>query len=168
LKEIGDKKVPYFIEYMTVKDQILVLLTEDFFAKDYFLVELNLSKSNKIDLYFDSMTGIKIEDCINLSRIIEEKLGSALDDYELNVSSPGAGQPFKVAQQYDKYLSKKVEVILKDGKKMMGILIGHSTEETSIEIEKKIKEQNKKKIVKEVLIIKNTDIKTTQAIISFK
>ena len=42
--------------------------------------------------------------------------------YNLEVSSPGADQPFKVPQQYKQYLNRPVEVVTSEGKKVTGLL----------------------------------------------
>jgi ribosome maturation factor RimP len=68
------------------------------------------------------MGGVTIEQCATLSRAIESNLDRETEDFELEVSSAGLGQPFKVVQQYYKNVGKEIEVDLNDGSKMKGIL----------------------------------------------
>ena len=68
--------------------------------KEYFLVDIEISADNKIVVEIDHADGVWIEDCVELSRFIEEHLSRDEEDYELEVGSAGLGQPFKVPQQY--------------------------------------------------------------------
>ena len=69
--------------------------------KDYFLVDVTLGDDNKICVEIDHQDGVWIDDCAELSRFIEEKLGTEGEDYDLEVGSAGLGQPFKVLRQYE-------------------------------------------------------------------
>jgi ribosome maturation factor RimP len=44
------------------------------------------------------------------------------EDFELQVSSPGLGQPLKVIQQYFKAVGEKIEILLKNGDQLKGTL----------------------------------------------
>ena len=67
---------------------------------DYFLVDIIFADGDRIVIEIDHADGVWIEDCAELSRFLQERLGDELGDYELEVGSAGLGQPFKVAQQY--------------------------------------------------------------------
>ena len=69
-------------------------------GKEYFLVEVNISADDRIEVLIDHAEGVWIEDCAELSRHIENGLNGEADDYELEVGSAGLGQPFKVLKQY--------------------------------------------------------------------
>ena len=45
-----------------------------------------------------------------------------MEDYSLTVTSAGLDQPFKVAQQYVKFTGSEVEITLKKGGRIKGIL----------------------------------------------
>ena len=90
--------------------------------KDYFLVDIEISRDDKIVVEIDHADGVWIEDCVQLSRFIEDNLSRDEEDYELEVGSAGLGQPFKVKQQYINFIGKEVEVLDADGKKWKGIL----------------------------------------------
>ena len=62
--------------------------------KEYFLVDIEISADNKIVVEIDHADGVWIEDCVELSRFIEEHLSRDEEDYELEVGSAGLGQPF--------------------------------------------------------------------------
>lgn len=55
--------------------------------KDYFLVDIEISSDNKIVVEIDHADGVWIEDCVELSRFIEDHLDREQEDYELEVGS---------------------------------------------------------------------------------
>ena len=57
-----------------------------------------------------------------VSQLIDANLDREVEDYELQVSSAGIGQPFKVKQQYHKNINRQIEILFKDGKKSIGTL----------------------------------------------
>ena len=89
---------------------------------DYYLVDVEMTPDDRIVIEIDHADGVWIEDCANLSRFLQERLGDELGDYELEVGSAGIGQPFKVAQQYRNHVGKQVEVMAEGGQKLQGIL----------------------------------------------
>ena len=84
--------------------------------KEYFLVDVEISPDDKIVVEIDHADGVWIDDCVALSKYIEDHLSRDEEDYELEVGSAGLGQPFKVLQQYLNFVGKPVEVLAADGK----------------------------------------------------
>ena len=108
---------------MITRENVTVLVEEWLQQKgDYFLVDIKMSDDDNIVIEIDHADGVWIEDCAELSRFLQDKLGDELGDYELEVGSAGLGQPFKVAQQYVNHIGDNVEVIDAEGKKITGIL----------------------------------------------
>lgn len=92
-------------------------------ARGCFIVSINVSRDNDIELTVESENGtVELEDCVELSRIFEEKFCRDTEDYSLTVSSAGLDQPFKVWKQYLKAVGKKVEVAMKGGKRLVATL----------------------------------------------
>jgi ribosome maturation factor RimP len=54
-------------------------------------------------------------------------------DFSLEVSSPGLDEPLKLLRQYQKNVGRSVEVVLKDGSKTEGKLIGVGENEITVE-----------------------------------
>ena len=96
---------------MIDKQQVIDLTNEWLKDKEYFLVDVVISKDDKITVEIDHADGVWIEDCAELSRHIENGLNGEADDYELEVGSAGLGQPFKVYQQYKNHIGLEVEVL---------------------------------------------------------
>ncbi|RLD55785.1 MAG: ribosome assembly cofactor RimP [Bacteroidetes bacterium] len=130
---------------------------------DMFLVEVFISKANVINVLVDGDEGMPISECVNISRQIEARYDRDEEDYELKVSSPGLDRPFKLFRQYEKYVGKEIEVLLKGEKKETGVL--KSLTEKVINVEVIV---GKKKKDKEIVAIPFGEILETKAVISFK
>ena len=79
---------------MISKDTVKKIVEEWLEDKEYFLVNIEISPDDKIVVEIDHADGVWIEDCVELSRFIEEHLSRDEEDYELEVGSAGLGQPF--------------------------------------------------------------------------
>jgi len=155
---------------MIDKKVVKSLVDEWLKDKEYFLVDIEISPDGKITIEIDHADGVWIEDCVQLSRFIEEHLNRDEEDYELEVGSAGLGQPFKVPQQYAIFQGKEVEVLTADGKKLRGTLKDSDNEEFTLTVKEKVKVEGKKRP-----IVQDTDhrfrmdeVKYAKYIISFK
>jgi len=102
----------------TIKD----LVQQQIAGSDIFLVEAIVKPGNMIRVHVDRPEGISIEECVRISRFINEQLDRDVEDYSLEVSSPGISAPFKVKQQYEKNVGHTIEVRLGDGDRVEGKL----------------------------------------------
>ena len=107
---------------MINKETVKTFVEEWLQSGDYFLVDIIFGADDRIVIEIDHADGVWIEDCAELSRFLQEKLGDELGDYELEVGSAGLGQPFKVEQQYRNHIGDEVEVLGQDGVKLKGTL----------------------------------------------
>ena len=155
---------------MTDKNIVKNLVDQWLEGKDYFLVDIEISRENKIVVEIDHADGVWIEDCVELSRFIEDHLDREAEDFELEVGSAGLGQPFKVAQQYVNFVGKEVEVLDADGKKYKGVLKGVDGRDFTVTVQEKVKEEGKKRPQlqdKDYLFSMDT-VKYCKYLISFK
>ncbi len=139
-------------------------------SNEYFLVDLTLTPDGRIVIEIDHADGVWIEDCAALSRLLQERLGEELGEYELEVGSAGIGQPFKVAQQYVNHIGKAVEVLAADGKKFQGMLKSVDGEQFVVTVkEKHVPEGKKRPVMVDVDKDFNmNNIKYTKYLLSFK
>jgi ribosome maturation factor RimP len=74
--------------------EILEKIFIEFFEnnKQLFLVDLDVD-SFKIDVKIDGDNGVKVSDCVLLSKHIKKHFDTELDDFSLNVSSAGLLSP---------------------------------------------------------------------------
>lgn len=139
------------------------------YSDEIFIVELKISSANKITVYVDSIDGITIDNCVEISRHIENNLDRDDEDYELEVSSAGLQFPLKDKRQYMKNINRKIEVICTDGTKIIGKLC--NTNEQGIEIESKQKKKTegskKKQLLTTVYKLTFDQINTTKVIPDF-
>ena len=139
-------------------------------GKDYFLVDIEINSDDKIVVEIDHADGVWIEDCVELSRFIEDHLDREQEDYELEVGSAGLGQPFKILRQYECHVGKDVETLTTDGRKLKGILKEVDADHVVITVEQKIKPEGAKrpKLTDVDICLKMDEIKYTKYLISFK
>jgi ribosome maturation factor RimP len=83
-----------------------------------------------------------------LHRHIENGFDRDVEDFELQVSSPGLDMPFGVIEQYYKNEGKKVSVVDNDGLKYTGIL--KNVTKGGFDLETEVKVKGKTKEVKDV------------------
>lgn len=115
-------------------------------ARGCFLVDITVSKQNDIEVTFESEEGIvDLKDCVELSRLFEEKFDREKEDYSLTMSSAGLDQPFKILKQYQKAVGKKVEVSIKGGKKVIAELTAADEDGISIRYSAREAVEGKKK-----------------------
>ncbi len=146
-------------------------LVEEWLQKgDYFLVDVQMSDDDRIVIEIDHADGVWIEDCAELSRFLQERLGDELGDYELEVGSAGLGQPFKVAQQYVSHVGDQIEVIDEQGKKLTGTLKAVNDRNFIITtIEKQVPEGKKRPVKVEVDKELSMDtVKSAKYLLNFK
>ena len=166
------QEVPYFIDinrYMIDKKIVREVVEKEIAETDLFIVDISVSTGNAISVMIDSMNGVPISTCIELSRAIEKHFDRDVEDFELQVASAGIGQPFQVIQQYRKNIGREVEVLTAEGIKLKGKLITVGDDKIEIEVEEKVKVEGKKK--KQVVVNTHTfafdQIKSTKDIITF-
>lgn len=89
---------------------------------EIFVVDVNVSPDNEIQVEIDSPEGIDIDTCAAIIRQIEAVFDRDAEDYELEVGSAGLTAPFKVRGQYLKNIGNEVEALTADGRKITGVL----------------------------------------------
>ncbi len=112
---------------------------------DLFVIEVRVTPANEIVVTVDSDTQVGIDRCVELSRSIEEALDRDQEDFELTVMSAGIGQPLKYLRQYRKLIGSPVEVVLKDGGKIVGKLVDASDNQIVVEYEERVTVEGKKR-----------------------
>lgn len=155
---------------MIDKQIVCDIVKEGLQDSDCFLVDVMIRPGNIIVVEIDNQNGIDIERCEKLHRFIESKLDREVEDYELEVGSAGITSPFKVIEQYRKNVGNEVEVLTRDGRKLMGVLKECDENAFVITITKKVKpEGSKRKIeVEEDIPLTYNEVKYTKYLIRFK
>lgn len=103
--------VPSFYKIMTFKEKVNGLITEALLEKpSVFLIDLSISDSFKISVGLDGDNGVALQDCIDVSRAIENNLDREEQDFSLEVASVGVGSPLKMTRQYRKNIGRTLIV----------------------------------------------------------
>ena len=117
------------------------------------LVEVEYVKKNDgmhLIIYIDKENGVTVDDCVEVSRIIDEPLEelNPTNDasYFLDISSYGLDKPLKFDWQFKKYINQKVEVKLyrkiDDLKEFVAILKAKDDKQVILEINEENKTFN--------------------------
>ncbi|MCR5270367.1 MAG: ribosome assembly cofactor RimP [Prevotella sp.] len=155
---------------MITKETVKTLVEEWLTEKgDYFLVDIQMD-GDRIAIEIDHADGVWIEDCAELSRFLQDKLGEELGEYEMEVGSAGIGQPFKVEQQYLNHVGDEVEVLTAEGKKLTGVLKAVEGRLFTLTVlEKQVPEGKKRPVKVEVdKQFSMDEVKSTKYVLAFK
>ena len=88
-----------------------------------FIVDAEIGKDDDITLTLDKENGsVSLEDCEAINDAFLAVFDKDSEDYSLTVTSAGLDQPFKVLKQFQKAIGSQVEVRLRNGKKIIGLL----------------------------------------------
>lgn len=126
---------------LEILDQILLM--DEF--RDCYLVELNLNNKNRVEVFLDCDSGLSINKCVSISRLMSKELDSIdliAEKYNLEVSSPGLDRPL-VKRQYVKNIGKFISITDKNNNVYEGKLM--NTDDDCIELE--IEDKKNKKLL---------------------
>jgi ribosome maturation factor RimP len=140
---------------------------------DIVLVDIQISNSNNIKIILDSIKGVSIDECVKISRLIESNFDREEEDYQLEISSYGIGQAFILPLHYLKNINREVELYLKNGNTIKGVLktveltedLKH-LKQIGILNKKKIKEEGKKRKteIEEIISVQNNEIQKAKLV----
>jgi ribosome maturation factor RimP len=153
------------IQKDTIEKLALQALTEEFF-----IVSISIKKGNVIEVVIDGDNGVNIQKCVDVSRVIEHNLDRDAEDFELSVYSAGLGRPFVVQRQYKKNIGKEVEVILAEGKPIVGTIqdVGEEGFDLCVTQLEKTEDKKKKMEVTKTIRFLFEEKPEVKNIISFK
>lgn len=96
---------------MTFKEKVNLLLTEALSEKEsLFLIDLTITDAFKVIVTLDDDNGVVLQDCIDVSRVIENNLDREEQDFSLEVASAGVSSPLKHIRQYKKNIGRTLIV----------------------------------------------------------
>jgi ribosome maturation factor RimP len=98
-----------------------------------FLIELDIAADNKIAVILDGDTGVKVEDCIAISRAIEHNLDREEVDFSLDVMSAGVSRPLSLPRQYKKNKGRNLHVKTATGETLEGKITETTNSEVTLE-----------------------------------
>lgn len=106
--------MPLFIK-MTFKETVKKLLDESLTEySNLFLIDFKIDETNKIIVVLDGDNGVQLQDCINISRSIENNLDREAVDFGLEVASAGLSTPLKTVRQFKKNIGRTLIIKLQN------------------------------------------------------
>jgi ribosome maturation factor RimP len=103
------------------------------------------SAGRVLRLYVDKPEGIKLDDCVGVSRQMSDILDVKLTDvgpYSLEVTSPGPERPLAKKEDFDKFKGSRAKIKtyrpINGRKNFTGVLLGVSRDEVSLQINEQI------------------------------
>ena len=154
------RKSPFLL-LMIDKFKVLDIVKDTLEGTEKYLVNMRITPDNRIFVDIDGDNGINIDDCIELSRTIENKLNREEEDFELNVSSAGAEAPLKMPRQYRRHIGRMLSVEPFEGEAVQGILL-EADEEQFV-----IKTKGQKKVAPQELTFRYDNVKTVKVVLPF-
>ena len=155
---------------MIDKQHIILIAEQQIADSDLFVVGCTVSPANEIELTIDRDTSVGIDRCIDLSRAIEAQLDRDAEDFELTVMSAGIGSPLVSLRQYRKLIGRSVEVVLKNGLKLLARLDAADEQGVTLSYEEKQTVEGKKR--KQLVTVTHAypfdEIKSTVEYLDFK
>ncbi len=89
-----------------MKAQVETLLNDALEERpDLFLIGWEINNENHIKITIDGDQGVRVQDCIEISRGVEHNLDRDAWDFSIEVLSAGVTEPLTLKRQYKKYRS---------------------------------------------------------------
>ncbi len=111
-----------------------------------FIVDVAVSKENDVVITIEKEEGIvDLDDCKSVNDAFLDAFDRDVEDYSLTVTSAGLDQPFKILRQYLKAVGSPVEVRLKGGRKLTGVLTEADEDGIKLRYSQKMAVEGKKK-----------------------
>ena len=116
------------------KDNMIEIVKPVIESRDCFLWGLEILRGKKrptVRIYIDSEKGANIDDCENVSKDLNYELAledSFIEDYVLEVSTPGVDRKIFYIEQLDGFIGKKFKVKLRNAKNNIKNLEGFITD----------------------------------------
>ena len=135
-----------------------------------YLVRAAVLPKQRIAVQIDRDPAIGIDECVDVNRKLVSMLAPEIEDYDLEVSSPGLTEPFLITRQYIKHVGEEINVLRQDGTRCKGLLIEADDRHIILRTVKTVKDPATKKKSEAAVDtdIPREDIKSAKLIITFK
>jgi ribosome maturation factor RimP len=108
-----------------MKEKIFDILANFDTPINLYVLEINVNR-NRIEVIADTDTGLLLTDCVSISRHIKKSLEMQeinVDDFFIDVCSPGIDYAIKESWQLKKNVGRKVQIKQKDSKLVNGKIV---------------------------------------------
>jgi ribosome maturation factor RimP len=130
---VRGREVPSFYSQFWMRRRVTDLLNKALEENpSLFLIELIITDDHRISVILDGDHGVKVEDCMAMSRAIEHNLDREEFDFSLEVASAGISEPLVLPRQFKKNIGRKLKVRTNEGETIEGELVLVSEEEVNL------------------------------------
>lgn len=108
-----------------IQKQVIIDLVDQYLLEsesESFLVDVTVSRDNQIVVEIDNDEAVDIDECVAISQYIDGHMDRDKEDFELEVGSAGLTSPLKTLRQFAKFEGEQMEVLMRDGRKLVGLL----------------------------------------------
>lgn len=124
---------------MTFKEKVQELINQALAVHtSLFLIDFSISTDYKISITIDGDQGVTLQDCIDVSRLVENNLDREEQDFSLEVASAGATSALKLPRQFKKNIGRKLKVVTLSQEKFEATLV--NADESQIYLQWKARE----------------------------
>ena len=100
--------------------------------EDLFLIDMDITLDNSVKIIIDGDNGVKVEDCIYVSRSIEHNIDRNECDFSLEVTSSGALTPLSSIRQYIKNIGRTLLVKTRSDESYEAKLVDANSDQISL------------------------------------
>jgi len=157
-----------FIQEMKQADILKAAAEEYAQANGLFVVSVEISKDNDVDVTIDADDrDVTLDDCVGMTGYIQERVDRDVEDYALTIGSAGLSSPFKVVRQWKKAVGTEIQLTRLTGERIKANLL--SADDEGVEISWQKKAEGKGSKAKETVTehLSYNEIKTAKPIIKF-
>lgn len=166
----GDHQSPFSLHMISAQHitQIIEAFAQ---GTDIFVAQVTVAPGNRIRISVDRLTGpLVMKDCVDIHRLIESNFDREVEDFELEVGSPGMTEPFIHPLQYTKNVGRKVRVTTLEGQVLQGEMTAFDGQTLTLipELARKGKSKAAAPPKGEPINLNLNQIKETHKVITFK
>lgn len=136
-----------------INEAIIRNKLQEFFEIEFYIVDIQISPKMKIEILADNIKGITIGECKKIHKFLISEFGEELDDYIIEVSSPGLTKNLKVWQQYNKVKGQEIIIRTKENEEIRAIVLEADENKVKIKTTTEEKEFSYNEIKKAKLIL---------------
>ena len=126
-------------------NKLVEVVEEHLAGSDVFVVECQCTPSNEITLILDADSRVSIDTCVAVSRAVDAVFDRDVEDFSLTVTSAGIGEPLKLLRQYQKIVGSTMEILLKDGIKILATLDDATEQGITVSYDEKVAVEGRKR-----------------------
>ena len=126
-------------------NKLVEVVEEHLASSDVFIVECQCTPSNEITLVLDADSRVSIDTCVAVSRAVDAVFDRDVEDFSLTVTSAGIGEPLKLLRQYQKIVGSTMEILLKDGIKILATLDSANEQGITVSYDEKVAVEGRKR-----------------------